>query len=157
MFGNVWHAENPCWLPAGLPRSQCTELQILVISSKCVNFAAAFRVFHLPCPKQEIDRRGLFLLPLKPVAGFPSAAKCQDLNLTKQFCVSAADCISLKVLDVSHGSQPESHGSIGTDYSPGAGASVDDAASLSGTLHREPWVSYWWPCPSCCLWGCAFP
>lgn len=118
MFGNVWHAENLCWLPAGLPGSQCTELQILLISSKCVNFAAALSVFHHSCPKQKIDRRGFFLLPLKPAAGFPSMAKCQDLYLTKQFCVSAADCISLKVFDVSHGSQPESHGSIRTDFGP---------------------------------------
>lgn len=85
-FHNVWEClacRNPCWLPAGLPGSQCTELQILLIPSKCVNFAAALSVFHHPCPKQEIHRRGLFLFPLKPAAGFPSTAKRQDLYLTK--------------------------------------------------------------------------
>lgn len=83
MFGNAWHAENPCWLPALLPGSQSTELQILLITSKHINFAAALSGFHHPCPNQQKDRRDLLLLPLKPTAGFPSMAKCQNLCLTR--------------------------------------------------------------------------
>lgn len=87
MFGNVWHAETPCWLPTAWEaenRTADSADSILI----CY-FCCCFECFSSSLVKVRERQEGL--LPLKPTAGFPSMAKCQNVCLTKQFCISTAD------------------------------------------------------------------
>lgn len=157
MFGNVWHAETPAGCLPACPGASAQNCRFCWYRPNVLILLLLW-VFFIILVQSKRYTGGAFscsLWSLRQVSLQRQSARiCTWPN---KFCVSAADCISLKVLDVSHGSRTEFHASIRTDLGPGAGTSADDAPSLSVALHREPWVPYLWQRPPCCLWDCTSP